>query len=160
MQRDEALERLAGSGFPNVHFDPKHVLVIETRESQLLGPPHRETVIAIGMRATNREPERNAILSFTAYVQTTRPAPTIRKLSRLKREGDDFLPNPWKLGPEDWGEGEMLFSWGHDMDFLLGKDLSEEEALDAVASRLVLAVEDTLSQVSIEVPVPENWYRD
>jgi hypothetical protein len=80
-------------------------------------------------------------------------------LSRVSGESSANLIDPWKVDAQDWGEGELLFTWRHDMDFMLERDASEERVIDLVMARLRLSVKDSLSQVSVEVPIPEDWYR-
>src|SRR5262249_38424363 len=152
------LASLRPADFPNVLLESRHAIVVETRDLPS-APDRRETIIAVGIRATNRETERNAILSFTAFIQTTRPVPAIRKLSRVLGEWKANLPDPWKIEAQDWGEGELLFSWWHDMDFLLERDCSEERAIELLVPMLKLSAQDSLTGFSVEVPTPEDWLK-
>ncbi len=131
-QRDEARALVAKlqetSGFPDVEIRAGEPLEVETVDSGLYAG-HRETIIAISIRATNRERERRAILEFTAYLQTEDPRPGVWTLSTLKDTREGLIPNPMKLEPQDFREGELLVSWGHDMDFMLFRDLRHAEVI-------------------------------
>jgi hypothetical protein len=155
-QRNEARKLVAQlqetSGFPDVVLTTKQVLVVGTVDSETYAA--RETRLAIGIHAVNRERELRAILEFKPFVQTGEPRPGIWPLHTSR---DTRIANPLKLDPQDIQEGELIVAWTHDMDFVLGRDLSEADAIKLVTDNLHLALKDHLSGVSVGVDVPGTW---
>jgi hypothetical protein len=165
-ERDEA-RRLATRSqaelpFPDVLLKAGPPLVIETRDSASF-VRERETLITVRMSVTNREMARRAILRFSAFADRPELRPGVTRLSRADaREFPPpaFLPDPVKLEPLDYVEGEVLFVWDHSMDFVWGKDLSEEDVIDRLMPALHINAKDEVSTVKVEVPLPEGqWYR-
>jgi len=163
-QRDEARHALAlaraerEEGFPDVHLKTGSPLLIETTESKMF-PGHRETLIVVTVTATNREIQRRAILAFSAHVTFPKPRLSVQKLSRTYEDDPHphFIPDPLKLDAQDHRKGEVAFLWSHDMDFLLGRDKSEEEVLDFVMENLRLNATDHISSVSIDLDLPGTY---
>jgi hypothetical protein len=147
-------------GFPDVHIKTGSPLLIETSESKTF-PGHRESLIVVTVTVTNREVQRRAILAFSAHVTRPKPHHSVQKLSRTYEDHPHptFISDPLKLDPQDHREGEVAFLWSHDMDFLFGRDKSEEEVLEFVMENLRLNATDHLSTISIDLELPGTWYR-
>jgi hypothetical protein len=164
-QRDEARELVAQlqaqPDFPDVLFKASPPLVMRTRDSDSL-PGRRETPIAVNIGAVNRETTRPAILRFAAYAIRPELRPGNTKLQRIYRheQSKGFLPDPVRIEPLDLAEGEVVFAWDHSMDFLWGRDLSEDDVIDRFMAALHVIAKDEVSTISVEVPLPEGqWYR-
>lgn len=163
-QRDEARELVAQlqakPDFPDVRIEARPPLVIETRDSTTFSG-QRETVIAVNIKATNRETTRRAILRFCSFAVRPELRPGVTKLDRIYGRGqsDAFLPDPLKLEPLDFVEGEVCFVWDHSMDFVWGRDLEEDDVIERFMAALHLNVRDEVSMVRVEIPLPEGeWY--
>lgn len=165
-ERDEArwlaTQSQAELPFPDVLLKASPPLVIETRDSTSF-VRERETLITVKVSATNREPARRAILRFSAFAVRPELRPGVTHLTRgADREFPPpaFLPDPLKLEPLDYVEGEVVFVWDHSMDFVWGKDLSEEQVIEKFMPELRLNAKDEVSTVAVEVALPEGqWYR-
>jgi hypothetical protein len=155
-----AEEARSPSAFPDVSIKASAPLLVETEESKTF-PGQRETLIAVRVTVTNREVQRRALLSFSAHVTVPEPRPMIRKLSRTHEDHPDpaFIPDPLKLDPQDQVAGEVFFLWSHDMDFLFGRDATEEKVIEFVMENLRVNATDHISTVSINLELPGTWYR-
>jgi hypothetical protein len=156
-QLQAELDRLLPlSKFPDLVIKTDTPLHIGTKD----GTFGRESLIAVKILVVNRERERKAILRFPAHVQTHKPVASIRKLGRtIETAHPDFLPDPLKLSPQDTAEGEVLLTWDHTMDFVVGRDLSEEQVIEWVIEHLSVNALDELSGVSVNLNVGGRWER-
>lgn len=148
----------SGREFPDLVIVAKNPMWIGPEESKSFSN-EQESLIVVPIRVTNREPQRNANLTFSLAADVDKPFPRRQGLSRARMADKLGLPETFKVACEDTGEGDLWFTWSHAFDFVYGPEATERDVVDKIFPRLKLTVTDYLSDKTVELDVPGTWSR-
>jgi len=142
--------------FPDLVIVAKKPLWFDPEQSRSFSD-EKETLIVVRVRITNREPQRNANLTFSLAANVDKPFPRQQELSRAREADKLGLSDPLKVPCDDTSQGDLWFTWSHALDSVYGREKTEREVIDEIIPRLRLTVTDYQSDKAAELNVPGTW---